>query len=96
MPRYRPIRGETDVEAPALQAEAHASPLSRAPALALSCREADNLGEADPNTYQPNPVGLSGPSSVLAPASICPMIDIGRCPWCGSQHPARNSALSTR
>ena len=48
MPRYRPIRGETDVEAPALLAEEHASPLSRAPALALSCREADNLGEQTP------------------------------------------------
>ena len=43
-PRYRPIRGETDVEAPALWRR---HMLSRAPALALSCREADNLGEAD-------------------------------------------------
>lgn len=32
-------------------AEAHASPLAQSPALAVSCREADNLGDAE-GAYQ--------------------------------------------
>jgi hypothetical protein len=49
-----------------------------------------------PDTDQPNPLGISKPSTVLTPASICPTIDIGRCPQCGSQHPAPNSGPSIR
>jgi hypothetical protein len=43
---YRPIRGEADVEALAPWVR-HVLTPSRAPALALSCHEADNLSEAD-------------------------------------------------
>jgi len=46
------IGGEADGELRHLRpAEAHASPAVRQPALALSCREADNLGEAE-GAYQ--------------------------------------------
>jgi hypothetical protein len=65
-------------EALAHLGEAHASSLGQEPALALSCREADNLGEADRGTDQPNLVGFSEPGRVLAPASPRPNRSVTR------------------
>jgi hypothetical protein len=92
---YRPIRGEADVEAlaPWVRHVPHPQPAT-CPSPELPRGRQPQRGR--PGTYQPNPVGISEPSTMLSPASVRPTIDIGRCPRCGSQHPAPNSGPSIR